>query len=216
MRGKMKWFLASMVLCLLASNIQASLVTVGFTGVVKKIIDLDNLLDDSVFVGQTITGSYIYDTTATLVISSPVSRVGYYYYTSIPNVMVVNVGNYTFQTDPSNVDTFVSIINDAEGNGSDEFGFFSNKNLPISDNLILDRMYCDFYDPTGTAFSSLELPATVPVLTDWQRCSCTINGGTDETFKTQFILHLTITEIVPEPMSLSLLGLGGLLLIRRN
>ncbi|MEO7725101.1 MAG: hypothetical protein ABIU29_10545, partial [Chthoniobacterales bacterium] len=69
---------------------------------VTVVDDRDNLLNNSVSVGDTITGTYVYDSTA--VDSNQLPEVGDYHYTTGPNGIRLNLNGMLFATDPAQVD----------------------------------------------------------------------------------------------------------------
>ena len=94
-----KWIYKLITLFLLATSfpIYAQLVTIDFTATVDLVDDMENVLNGEVTVGQTITGSYTYDTSLTDNDSTP--EHGHFQYPDIvPSNVGINaqIGNLTF------------------------------------------------------------------------------------------------------------------------
>ena len=97
----------------------ATLITINITAEVADINDPGNVLDGAVEVGDTIKGSYTYDSTTPD--SNEASTVGDYQHSDPPNGIKLNVGEVLFRTDPSNVDFLVEIVNDHGDPASDNY-----------------------------------------------------------------------------------------------
>jgi hypothetical protein len=167
----------------------ATLITINITAEVADIDDPDNMLGGAVEVGDTIKGSYTYDSTTPD--SNPSSTVGDYNHSRSPNGIKLNVGEFLFRTAPNNVVFVVEIVNDHGDPASDNYLLRSYNN--ISDGPPVTHISWQLDDPTSTALSSTDLPTVPPVLTDWQSIfGLTIEGEDPEAGSGYFIrAHVT-------------------------
>jgi hypothetical protein len=154
---------------------EAAIIVIDFTAEVIDVVDDGNYLDGTVQVGDPITGSYLYDSTAPD--ANPEPTIGDYYYTKPPSGITVRAGRFQFRTDPTNVDFQIEIENDFPtyfGTGpafEDAYQVRSRNNIsqpPMPDDVIVRDIFWSLVDPTATALSSAALPTTPPVLADWQ------------------------------------------------
>ncbi|MBN2138824.1 MAG: PEP-CTERM sorting domain-containing protein [Sedimentisphaerales bacterium] len=86
----------------------------------------------------------------------------------------------------------------------------SRNNLPLSNGAPLGDIFWHLYDPTGSAFSSADLSTTAPVLSGWQ--SNVLGFGADR----KYGISAHVISAVPEPATIFLFGIGGLLFARRQ
>jgi len=200
------------LLFLVPAMCHATVIHIGFTGLVDQVDDPYNLLENGVQEDASISGFYMYDLETTD--STPeLTWNGLYEHTTVPYGMSLTIGEITFQTDSSGVDFKVTIennFNDTE----DGYRITSYNNLPL-DDLYIDRLSWFLDDYSGEAISSIELPDAPPVLTAWQSNTLIITGPSgSETF--EITGRVTDVWLIPEPTTLFLFGLGGLLLRKRN
>jgi hypothetical protein len=151
-----------------------SLITIGITGKVTHIKDDNNVLSGKIMVNLPINGYYKYETTATDIDPHPNGAA--YWYLTPPSCFVLNIGIYSFMSDPFNVEVGLTI--------SDNWFQFNIPNYPVYDkyqfysiNNIIDpplpaiqpgyQMGMKLYDGTANAINSLSIPLTAPVLGDW-------------------------------------------------
>ncbi len=200
------------VLCGLALwplPVKASLITIEIEAIVDSVDDDYGYLEGKINPGDTITGFYIYESTTPD--SSPDDPVvGHYYHYAPPAGISLTVGGFEFKTDPTNIDFLVGIVND-NPSGHDIYWIHSYNNLDLSNGTLVDSIYWQLNDLTGSVFSSDALPTTAPILDDWQRNHLRLGGE-----RGRYIVDATVTSAIPEPMSILLLGLGGLLLRKRR
>ena len=157
---------------------KAELVIIGFTAEVTFFYDSSGLLEGRIGIGDTMTGTYIYDT-STPDLSPAHPGIATYEHTCSACGISVEVGGFEFKTDPDNVEFVVSIeddIADLSGYAKDSFELKSENNLPVYDGLTI---HIPFYNSvtvrwlyisligTTEAISSDVLPTTAPVLDDW-------------------------------------------------
>ena len=210
-------FPLALAVLLLASGIpkaNAELITIGIQAKVDGVIDDGpgaGYLEGKIDVNDIITGYYTYESTT--LDSNPSSQVGdYWHYNSTAGIFLT-VGGFEFQTDPANVDFLVEIVNDNVWTETDAYSLRSYKNLPISNGALVDYIFWELQDSTMMAISDDALPILPPDLSDWSSNLLHIDGVT-RTF--EIWGHVTTVEIVPEPATILLLGLGSLLLRKRR
>ena len=141
-------------------------IRIEITATVSLIDDPDNLLNNAVAPGDTITGIYTY---SSAVDSNPLEQVGDYRYTTAPNGIRLNVNGLTFATDPANVDFLLELVDNYEN--LDNYVVISYNNLfavSATGTFVMNTIDWQLDDPTQTALSSPALPKTAPVLSNWQ------------------------------------------------
>ena len=199
------------ILALSASSLRAAIITIDITAEISDVDDLGGLLEGLVNVGDIITGSYTYDSATPD--SDPLETGGSYDYFSEFYGISLSVSGFVFQTDPDNVDFRIDILNNHLG--QDGYVLRSYHNLPLSNGVLIDYISWQLDDYSCTALSSDALPTTPPVLEDWE----SIGGITiDFGYKGSSMIraHVTSAELVPEPATVFLLGLGALALLRKR
>lgn len=159
----------------LPGSARTSPISVAITGTVRIVDDSNNILGGSVVSGDTVTGVYTYDSATPD--SNSIPEVGDYWHTSAPFGISLTVNGLTFRTDPDNVSFLVEIVNDyAPGiPPTDNYVLHSYNNIfavsapaGMFGGTSMDLISWQLDDPTATALSSPDLPATPPVLADWQ------------------------------------------------
>lgn len=195
----------AVALALLALNFSgarpahAATITINITAQVATVDDPSNLLAGAINVGDTITGTYRYDSTT--LDSNAAPTVGDYRHSSPPYGITVNAGGFVFETDPSNVDFLVEIVNDHGTPPSDNYVLRSFNNLPLSNGALVDHIAWQLDDDTATALSSDTLPTVPPTLADWQSIfGLSINGSApgDPDFEYFIRAHITSADVVLE------------------
>ena len=202
--------LTFIVLVATGSGLQAALITINLTAEVSGVNDRDGLLEGRINVGDDITGIYTYDSDTPD--SNPLYAVGDYQHYFWPSGITLSAGGFVFQTDPIHVDFLMEIIDNQIG--VDGYLIRSYRNLPLSNDVIVEHISWQLDDYSMTALSSVALPTTAPVLEDWESNYLLITFG----FKGYASIQATVTsvEIVPEPSSAVILAIGALLLRRRR
>jgi hypothetical protein len=190
-----------------ASKAQAELIIIQITATVDIVNDFGNYLEGKITVGSIITGSYTYESTTPD--SNPDSTVGDYWHHSLPCGILLTVGGFEFKTDPTNVNFLASIGNNHSGR--DVYLMRSYNNLPLSNGTLVDYISWQLDDYTETVFSSDTLPATAPILSQWQFNNLRIDRVGDYLIDAQ----VTNAIVIPEPATLLLLG-AGIMLLRKH
>ena len=193
---------------------KAALVTIQISAEVDDVADPFGYLEGKVEVGGIITGTYTYDLLT--LDSNPSPQGADYVYRNEPSGIFLTVGGFEFKSDPLTLDFVIEIINDHYSGGlSDIYLLISYSNLPLSNGSAVGGISWTLEDPMGKALSSDVLPTTAPVLDDWGFNRLNIGGGT-RARPFGFLGHVTSTEVIPEPATIWLLGLGSLLLRKQK
>jgi len=194
------------------NSLRATIITINLTAEVTQVDDISGLLEGNVNVGDTITGSYTYDSTTPD--SNPSETVGDYRYFSAPYGVTLSAGGFVFKTDPSSVYFCVEVGNNHLYQTWDHYLFRSYNNLTLSNGVLVDVIDWQLYDDSGTALLSDELPTTPPILEQWQSYvyGLRITYG-DRGYSS---ISADVTSAVPEPGTVFLLGLGCLVLSRKR
>jgi hypothetical protein len=140
-------------------------VTINITAVVET---FDNF--PGIAAGDVFTGSYTYNPKATDII--PGRDNSAYIYNQQPYGMQLNLGDFSVQTDPQNVDFQISLLNNFDG--SDNYNVVSYNNTSG-----VDTIAWELADPTQTALSNADLKKTAPVLSSWPSSFFEVAGEND-------------------------------------
>ena len=189
-------------------TVEAALITIDIIATVDSVDDQGNYLEGKISVGDTITGYYTYDLLTPD--SEPLAYAGLYEHNNPPAGISLNVGGFNFRTDLDNIDFVVAILNDYPPLLKDQFWMRSYNNLPLSNGTTVDGISWQLDDLSGNALSNTDLPTTAPVIDDWEANVLNISGDR------KFGIQAHVTSAVPEPATVLLIGLGGLLLRKRN
>ncbi len=188
---------------------EAALITIQIEAVVDSVDDPFGYLEGKIIVGDIITGSYTYDLSTPD--TNPSLYVGDYEHLAPPAAIFLSVGGTEFRTDLGNVNVFVEVINNNAG--IDGYLLISDNNLSLPNSTPVNSISWTLTDYTKSALSSDALLPTAPVLDDWGLNRLTVNGGTRAR---PFGIMGHVTSAIPEPATMVLLGLGGLLIGRRR
>jgi hypothetical protein len=199
------------VVALCATSSLANIVTVNFSAEVTYVNTGSGLSPDQIGAADVITGSYSYDTDAPDLNLLP--TIGDYRYCSPPCGITFSVGDLVFQSDPRNLDFRIQVFNNYLG--YDRYCLTSYNNVPLSEQLHPTCISCILQDTSGTALLSDALPATPPVLNDWQSTdSLRIIIG--DSCCPHLRADITHVDAMPEAATALLLGLGALTLTRKR
>lgn len=140
-------------------------ITMQLTAIVSTVVDPSSVLGGLVEVGDTISGTYIYD--STVEDSFPDTTVGRYSHSSAPYGIFLEVNGHEFKTDLNDVDFLVEISNDRGSPAYDFYVVRSYNNAPLTFNVGVEHIFWQLEDETATAVSSTELTTSPPDLADW-------------------------------------------------
>jgi hypothetical protein len=101
---------AALLAASFAMTSQAAPVCVDISAKVTMIQDYSGILTGKVKIGDTVTGSYTYDSATPDTNTFP--TVGDYWHTSASAGIILKTGNLVFRTNPDNVNFLVEIVND--------------------------------------------------------------------------------------------------------
>ncbi|MGA2914832.1 MAG: PEP-CTERM sorting domain-containing protein [Sedimentisphaerales bacterium] len=206
LKTRISILLAILILCF-GGLAQASPITIEISGVVTSASGSG--LPSTIYKDVNFTGTYTYE-------SSTDDSGGGHHIHDAPYGITISVGGYEFKTAPNHIGQFdMWIINDDPVNGlHDYYIVFSDENVSIpSIGPTIGYIRWDLRDSTYDALSSGNLPATAPVLSDWDYNVLEIYGfGLGG-----LTINGTVTQavLVPEPLT-SFLMMAGVLFLRRR
>jgi hypothetical protein len=116
-------------------RVEAAPVTYTITATISDVFDPSGLLGPTIAVGGTLTGSYTFDDATLDTNSDP--TVGDYWHIDAGYGIRLQGGGYTFETDPSNVEFLVEIVNRPDG---DNYLLRSYNNLPLATGAPVDHI----------------------------------------------------------------------------
>ncbi len=204
---------AALSLAILGGEALSSPTTFDYEGTVSVVQDGTGMLDGSIVVGGSFSGSYTFEST-TLDIDER-SNVGTYPQ-FFPNNMSLNIGNYAASFD------FVIIVgNDlpeyTHPASYDRYFVGSSENFSVPGlgvvGASIDLRAHSSTPSGGPPFASDMLPLTPPALDEFYQ------GGGFAGFRFgqgTLVVAGVLTCLTPEPASLLLLALGGLVVMRRR
>jgi len=224
-----------------SSPAHAQRVQANYTGVITSVEDPFNVFNNTIVVGGAVQGSFTYVPSQFQNLPSipplPDSQALYRYVNSLndgsitANIGGVSIRTYDFER------LYADIYNNEPGVG-DFFRINAPSGFPIEYNdggPNYDVFYVDaaflgisLTDPTGSAFSSLDFPLSVPNFADFSTREgflflFVVDSNTGDYVTTEARFRLTsltpAASAVPEPGSCALLasgGIGGLMLSRRR
>ena len=186
---------------------QATLITIEIEAVVDSVSDEGNYLEGKIKVGDIITGFYSYDSSTPDTNPSP--TVGHYWHYDTPAGISLTVRGWNFQTDPANVEFLIGVGNDGPS-GNDLYWLASYNNASLDNGALVDSIWWQLNDNTGSALSSDALPTTFPFLGDWQADVLGIEADR------RYAISAHVSSAIPEPCTIVFLGLGGFVLRKRS
>jgi hypothetical protein len=177
-------------------------IRIDFVAVIYGVDDLfcQCVPDDAVSPGDTLIGHYSFSSGAAD--TDPAPNRGLFIHTTAPYGIVVEHENYTFATNPSNVNFRIIVENDKDvfGEPWDNYDVWSYSNTPDPFyGTTLARILIGLVDDTGEALSSDDLPVAMS-LDDWQPdpYSLQIWGS-----GSNWAIYATIISLVTQPTSVS-------------
>lgn len=195
--------------------------TVNISGVIHVVADDHNVWDGYIAAGDTFTGSYTYDDTPDWVNHATYHST--YHYLTGTNGVTIQLNDFVFKSDLSNLDFSVSVHND-RNDVIDSFSILSKYSIVVSpDSSVTGNTYIHWSlgDTTMTAVSNTDLPDTAMNLSDWNSNSFMISdyGFVYPYYPYIIAGEVTSTEVastIPEPLSLLLCTLSIFLLWLRK
>jgi hypothetical protein len=164
------------------------------TAIISTVDDGYNLLGGSIEAGDTITGTYIYDSTVEDTNALP--TVGDYRHSSSPYGIFLEINDIEFETDLSDVDFLVEIVNDHGTPTRDNYLLRSYNNEDMTVDVAVDHISWQLDDATATAISSIELTTSPPVLADWtSNFGLTITGYSISQSSQTFMIRGHVSDI---------------------
>jgi hypothetical protein len=188
---------------------QATLITIEIEAEVDSVYDPSGYLEGNISAGDTITGTYTYESTTADTNPSP--YVGDYEHFASPAGIFLSVGEFDFTTDLANVDFLVSVCDAGGPYDTDNYLIRSYNNLPLSNGTLVDHISWQLDDDTATALSNIDLPTSPPILDNWQAGNHLRLHGE----RGGYIVDAHVTSAVPEPATIVLFAIGALLLKKR-
>ncbi|MBN2137893.1 MAG: PEP-CTERM sorting domain-containing protein [Sedimentisphaerales bacterium] len=199
----------------IVSSCYGELVIVQFTAEVTETDDPYYLLQGIINLGDTITGTYTYDTSAPDIYSD--TWWARYEYDTPPSGISVRVDGFESRSDPDNTDFSIEIVNNAHAMGGswDSFVLESENNLPFGSDLVIYELSLHFIDDSALAISSDALPVDAPEIAMWSQAQVWIRGGARQR-SVAITGDLASAVLIPEPATLGLLGFGGLVILTKR
>jgi len=195
---------------------QAIPIIIEITGEVKEIRDLEAYpYQEIIHEGDTFTGIYTYDSATTD--SSSSSDIGRYVQDS-PYGFDVSLGGFEFKTADSHVGQFgISLYDNYSTQPYDRYLLVSHLNVPLSTGIPVYSIAWDLYDDTHSAISSVVLPTSAPIISEWPSNELVIGCGGDPGGNHTLAIWGAVTEavLVPEPLTGMLVAIGVFFLRRR-
>jgi hypothetical protein len=225
MKSISKLLMSFCVLCFYSYPTRAALIPIAFTAEVIRVTDDFDLLSGNVSLGDTMTGVYIYDTSIPDLY--PETCIGQYVHSDPPCGITLTIGSLVFMTDPENVEFVVTIydspcvapgIPPPAGGQYDSYSIRSSNNFPLPNGTAVREILLAASGDT-TIFSSDALPTTAPdINAGWRenKIDIDISGGSWENATGVFYIEgvLSSVSVIPEPATMTLIGLGALVFLR--
>ena len=204
----MRQFIVVLSIIFVANCACGESVTVNIGGTIDRVDDPYGVLGT---VGTSFTGSYTYESTQSPLGSDP--DIATYDYNTLPNGMVVYIDDLVFTTDSSDPSLRIQISNDRVL--SDTYLVSSNNNIFSADSgIYIEGISMQLTDYGMTALDGINLTAQAPDLSRWPSRKLYIIGSNDKYHPTAYFgIEGTIefaekSEVIPEPLSLVLVGLS--------
>jgi hypothetical protein len=167
-------------------------VRIVFVARVQNVYDPGEALHEAIQVGDLMRGTMTYDPATPG--SNPRPGVGRYEFRQTPFGILIEAGQYVFQTDPTQVDMSIELWNDEGTPPRDGFLMDSRNNLPLSNGAAVSRISWQLVDDTSTALDSTRLSGAPPDLTRWRsEFGVTLEGQAT----VEFIVRAHVMEAMP-------------------
>jgi hypothetical protein len=154
-------------------------VTISLTAVVDIVDNPNGLTLGDIAPGDVITGSYTYNPKTKDI--NPLHEFGAYPHNQSPYGIQLNMGSFSVQTDPANVDFQIAIANNL--NGSDSYSVVSFNNIGTEPGPGAGIISWGLTDPTQTALSNAALKEEAPRLSSWQSSQLEVEGRDDAFYR---------------------------------
>lgn len=200
----------TVMICAVCVPARAQLITVAVTGQVSNVID-EGGLDGKIHIGDPVTGTYTYN--SIVLDLDPCSIWGLYENTAWPAGIWLECGGFDFRTDPCDIRFVIGVENGTPGVNSwaDYYRIESYNNLPLSNGRLMNIITWMLTDWTQTALSTDACPTSAPDFTKWgDRDTLLIDAMRKSGFRIE--VNVTSAALIPEPATVLLLTLGGLIL----
>ena len=164
-------------------------VRIVFVARVQNVYDPGESLHDAIQVGDLMRGTVTYDPTTRA--SNPRPGVGRYEFRQTPFGILIEAGEFLFQTDPAHVDVSIELSNDTGTPPRDSFNLTSRNNLPLNNGASVSRISWQLVDDTANALESTRLSGAAPDLETWRsEFGLTIEGQAT----VEFIIRAHVIE----------------------
>jgi hypothetical protein len=154
-------------------------VTISLTAVVDIVDNPNGLTLGDIAPGDVITGSYTYNPQTKDI--SPLNEFGAYPHNETPYGIQLNLGSFSVQTDPANVDFQIAIANNFDG--SDSYSVVSFNNVGTEPGPGAGIISWGLTDPTQTALSNAALTKKAPLVSSWQSSQLEVEGRDDAFYR---------------------------------
>ena len=192
MLGTGMWLASSGGLAQSVANRATEPVRIVFVARVQNVYDPGEALHEAIQVGDLMRGTMTYD--PAIRGSNPRPGVGRYEFRQTPFGILIEAGQYVFQTDPAQVDVAIELRNDEGTPPRDGFLMTSRNNLPLGNGAAVSRISWQLVDDTSTALESTRLSGAAPDLTRWRsEFGLTLEGQAT----VEFIIRAHVIEAMP-------------------
>jgi hypothetical protein len=230
--GKWRLFGVGIVLVIFSGVALCQVVTIGFRGVIDYTyygMEATPYLEGDIGVGEIISGYYVYDTLAVDEVDGNIWH-GRYSFTQLPFGMYAEINGHVFQTDASQVDFRMELIDADLAGYATRDGYLArsynntyNYSEVAGGTFGLIEFDVNLDAPYGLPCDAVvgdSLPSTGPDLTEFENKFFYLHMnlvGDFESHGGSVAIRAEITDmwVVPEPGMLGLVGFGWLMLRRR-
>lgn len=177
-----------------SGNVHAELITVNISATVDYVDDIGNGLNGQMKAGDTISGTYTYESTTPDTDAS--ITYGMYPHPSGIGGIDLTVNGLSLKTNPNrlNGDFDMNIVNETN---YDFYHVMSFNNSPLTTGAQLNYMAIDLYDPSGQAHSSDHLPKTAPNLNVYEYTDIHGDGTSADGMSFHFVAKINSLFISP-------------------
>ena len=208
------------IFLLTISAVNATQISIAITGSVSEIHDpLGHLsdLDSTINVGDSVSGIYVYDSDTIPITNVPVD--GYhYYYSESPYGMNLEIENTQFDFNAESVGFNINVVDDYQASFETlhdviRMGSYSSSTTPE-----IGSFSWQLIDYSHQVLTNMDLPLTAPVLENWDVSELLISEDYNLAPYNNYLITSQITSavVVPEPVTILLFGLGGIILNRAS